>query len=204
MKRHLALAIMGGWVAGLIAMSVVATENFYTVDRLLAARQNPAFALLVDRLGAPQTRDLLRYLSSELNRLYFQSWNVMQIALGALALWLLAGFERQDPAVTRTETRQSSARARSAARGVWLMLLLAVVITVWPTPAIVTLGRSLDFVPRDPPPPGLQRFWILHATYTALELMKLVAGGVVIYTLARLGPVRDRMEDSSRTASTTR
>jgi len=54
---------------GTICMSIVATENFYTIDRLLADRANPAFASAVDRLGSPTGRDLLRYLSSELNRL---------------------------------------------------------------------------------------------------------------------------------------
>ena len=89
-RRQWALVILGAWIAGSICMSVVATENFYTIDRLLASRANPTFAAAVDRLGAAEARDLLRYLSSELNRLYFQLWNGAQIVLGALALWLIA------------------------------------------------------------------------------------------------------------------
>jgi hypothetical protein len=148
---------------GSICTSIVATENFYTIDRLLAARTNPAFASAVDRLGAPAGRDLLRYLSSELNRLYFQMWNVAQLVLGAVALWLVAG------------------RAR---RGVMVMLAIVALMVVYLTPAIVSLGRSLDFVPRDPAPPGMQRFWILHAAYTSLELIKLLIGGLVAYWIA--------------------
>src|SRR5215467_7878466 len=75
-------------------MSVVATENFYTVDRLLAARANGTFTSDVDRLGQPQARDLLRYLSSELNRLYFRIWNWTQSVLGAGVLALLAAWSR--------------------------------------------------------------------------------------------------------------
>src|SRR6266850_1207930 len=90
MKHRWALVVMGAWLMGTICMSIVATENFYTIDRLLADRANPAFASAVDRLGSPLGRDLLRHLSSELNRLYFQMWNVAQLVLGGLALWLVA------------------------------------------------------------------------------------------------------------------
>jgi hypothetical protein len=163
MKHRLALVMMGAWLMGTICMSIVATENFYTIDRLLAARANPAFASAVDRLGSPAGRDLLRYLSSELNRLYFQMWNVAQLVLGAFALWLVAG------------------RAR---RGVMAMLAIVVLMLAYLTPAIVSLGRSLDFVPRDPSPPGMQRFWILHAAYTSLEMIKLFVGVLVAYWIA--------------------
>ena len=61
-RRDWALVALGAWMAGTICVSVVATENFYTIDRLLAARANAAFASAVDRLGAVEARDLLRYL----------------------------------------------------------------------------------------------------------------------------------------------
>jgi hypothetical protein len=41
------------------------------------------------------------------------------------------------------------------------MLALVAAMLVCLSPQIVSLGRSLDFVPRDPAPPGLRRFWIL-------------------------------------------
>ena len=165
MKQRWALVVMGAWLMGTLCTSIVATENFYTIDRLMADRVNPAFASAVDRLGSPQARDLLRYLSSELNRLYFQIWNVTQVVLGAFALWLIA--------------------RPLARRGVMVMLAIVLLMLVYLTPAIVSLGRSLDFVPRDPAPPGMQRFWILHAAYTSLEMIKLLIGGVVTFWVAR-------------------
>src|SRR5262249_8003406 len=80
---------MGVWLTGTVAMAVVATENFYTIDRLLEARPNAAFAADIDEFGHDATREVLRYLSSELNRLYFQLWNVVQLAVGIFALWLV-------------------------------------------------------------------------------------------------------------------
>ena len=86
MKQRWALVVMGAWLMGSVAMSVVATENFYTVDRLLAASSNGRFSSMVQTLGPAASRELLRYLSSELNRLYFQMWNVAQLILAGLAL----------------------------------------------------------------------------------------------------------------------
>lgn len=171
MKHRWALVAMGAWLMGTICMSIVATENFYTIDRLLADRANPAFASAVERLGSPAGRDLLRYLSSELNRLYFQMWNIAQLVLGGLALWLIA--------------RSGTQSLNRAALGVISMLAIVVVMLVYMTPAIVSLGRSLDFVPRDPAPPGMRRFWILHASYTTLEMFKLLLGAVVIFWLVK-------------------
>lgn len=172
MKQRWALVAMGAWLAGTVCMSVVATENFYTIDRLLAGSPNGAFRAAVQQIGQPQGRDLLRYLSSELNRLYFQSWNVTQLVLGALVLWLLSDWG---------QTRSP----RSAKWGVIAMLASVVLMLAWLTPAIVSLGRELDFVPRDPAPPGMQRFWILHAAYTSLEMLKLLAGIIVTAWIAR-------------------
>src|SRR4030095_17044020 len=173
-RRHWALVILGAWIAGSICMSVVATENFYTIDRLLGSRANSALGAAVDRLGAVEARDLLRYLSQELNRLYFQLWNGAQIVLGVLALWLLSG-----------STARPLGRDKIAKWGIAAMLAIVVLMLVYLTPAIVTLGRSLDFVPRDPAPAGMSRFWILHAAYTSLEMLKLVIALLVAIALAK-------------------
>src|SRR6185295_12973172 len=93
MKQRWALVVMGAWL--------MATENFYTIDRLLAGSPDGSFTAAVQQLGQPQARDLLRYLSSELNRLYFQMWNIAQLVLGALVLWLVVGSAHQDPARAR-------------------------------------------------------------------------------------------------------
>jgi hypothetical protein len=171
---------MGAWLAGTICMSVVATENFYTIDRLLAGSPNTAFGAAVQQLGPGPARDLLRFLASELNRLYFQLWNVTQLALGAVALWSIRG--------TSADRERSATADRPAVWGVVAMLAIVGLMLAWLTPAIVSLGRSLDFVPREPAPQGMQRFWILHAAYTSLEMIKLLAGAWVTYRLSVRSP----------------
>src|SRR5438128_1545389 len=96
--RFWATFCMAVWLMGTVSMAVVATQNFYTIDRLLAAQPNPAFAADVEKLGHDTARELLRYLSSELNRLYFQSWNLAQLALGILTLWLVVKIPGSDHA----------------------------------------------------------------------------------------------------------
>jgi len=167
MKQRWALVLVGAWVMGTIAVATVAAENFYTIDRLLAARSNPAFAQLVDRLGAAEARELLRYLSSELNRLYFQIWGYTQIAIGGAVVLLLRN--------------TAPARARYGAAA---MLAIAVVLHLM-TPMIVRVGRSLDFVARDPQPQAMQLFWILHGGYTTLSLIQLVVGAAVTVAIVR-------------------
>jgi hypothetical protein len=179
MKQRWALVAMGAWLAGTVCMSVVATENFYTIDHLLAGSTNAAFRSAVQQLGQPQARDLLRFLSSELNRLYFQIWNMAQLVLGAFVLWSIA--VRRRAAANGDDLAKPD---QPAAWGVAAMLATVVLMLVWLTPAIVSLGRSLDFVPRDPAPAGMRRFWILHATYTSLEMIKLLVGGWVTWRLS--------------------
>ena len=178
--------LMGVWVAGSLFVSLVATENFYTIDRLLSAPANAAFQSATEQLGRPVARDLLRYLSSELNRLYFQLWNGAQLAFGAVVLWLIVRSRPQNPVY-----------AGRAARAVAAMLVIVVAMAASLTPAIVALGRSLDFVPRDPSPPGMQRFWVLHAAYTSLELFKLLIGAVAAWWIVKASS-RDALVRSVR------
>jgi len=178
MKQRWAMFAMGAWLLGAIVTFVVATQNFRTVDRLLTESANPTFAALVERIGRPGARDLLRYLSSELNRLYFQLWNVTQLAIGLAVLWLVW----RDPA------------AAKARWGIVVMTGVVLLMLLWLTPAITSLGRSLDFVPRDPPPPALRRFWILHGAFTALAVGNLILGAIVTVWI-------QRFQSGPRTAS---
>jgi hypothetical protein len=197
MKQRWALVVMGAWLMGSVAMSVVATENFYTVDRLLAASSNGRFSSMVQTLGPAASRELLRYLSSELNRLYFQMWNVAQLVLGGLALWLVFSSVTRVPRDAAPGPRTDS--SGFAVKGIVAMLATVVLMLVYLTPAIVSLGRELDFVPRDPAPPGMSRFWVLHAAYTSLEMIKLLVGILVAFWIARSS---SRQEETAENAET--
>ena len=158
------------WMTGAVFVAVVATQNFFTIDRLLAGSPNESFHVAVLTLdsvetpGHPVARDMLRYLSSELNRLYFQYWNLVQLIVGLLALW----FVTKIPGANRPK---------------WCivaMLAISLFVMAVLTPPIVSVGRALDFVPRESPPievvTRLRTFGLLHATYTVSMFITLILG----------------------------
>jgi hypothetical protein len=155
--RVLVIALLGAWIAGSLILAGVATQNFRTVDRLLSA-STPEFSHAIAPLGNDQARIVLRYLSSELNRLYFGAWGLIQLAFGVAILAGALGHRPLD-------------RAGLIGAAATLLLAVAMLLLNW---FIISLGRSLDFVPHAPPPPGLARFWRLHFAYTSLDAMKVV------------------------------
>jgi hypothetical protein len=155
--RGLVLALLGGWIVGTLILAGVATQNFRTIDRLLLA-PTPEFSHVIAPLGHDGARVVLRYLSSELNRLYFGAWNLLQLAFGVAVLASALGLRPLD-------------RAGVIGAAAIFLLVLALLLLNW---FIVPLGRSLDFVPHTPLSPTLTRFWRLHFTYTSLDAMKLI------------------------------
>ena len=129
--------------------------------------------------------DVLHFTGAEIG------WIFATQAIASLAALFLGGqlADRMLPAVKLLAALQ-------AVGGVTMLLLARqtgfgpffVLMLVYLTPQIVSLGRGLDFVPRDPAPPGMRKFWILHAVYTSLEMVKLLAGLVVAWWITNWGP----------------
>jgi hypothetical protein len=167
---------MAVWLAGTVFVATVATQNFYTIDRLLTDSPNGVFRHAVDAMTqTPTVRELLRYLASELNRLYFQYWNLAQLPLGILALWL----------VSKLPNSRHATWEIAAMLGVVLFLMLGL------TPSILSVGRSLDFVARDPVPSGMRTFALLHTAYAVFTLINIVLGVLVILWLQKSGPSQE-------------
>jgi hypothetical protein len=167
--RHWAIFCLAVWLMGIVVMAVVATQNFFTIDRLMAAPANPVFAADIEKLGHDGTRALLYYYSSELNRLYFQYWNLAQLPIGILALWLVVKL----PGSTHAKHQ------------IVAMLGIVLFLTVLITPKMLSVGRAIDFVPRDPPPDGLRTFGLLHATYSVFDGIELILGIIVTLGLTK-------------------
>ncbi len=155
--RALLITLLGAWITGTLILAGVATQNFRAVDRLLSA-PTPEFSRAIATLGHDEARTVLRYLSSELNRLYFGAWGFIQLALGVTILASALGHRPLD---------------RTGVIGAAAIFVIAIVMLLlnW---LIVPLGRSLDFVSHTPAPPPLARFWRLHSAYTALDAIKLI------------------------------
>jgi hypothetical protein len=145
--------LLGGWIAGSLFMILVATQNFRSVDRLLASPAGAAAQ--VEKMGRAEARTFLRYQVSEQNRWYFETWEKIQLALGLALL-----------ALTLRQGRVFVALAAA-------MCALLVAQRLWITPEIVRIGRLIDFAPQAP---ERQTFWMFHGAYSAVELAKLALG----------------------------
>lgn len=165
--QGLSIVILSLWIGWTLFMWFAATRSFRTTDRVLKSPA-PEFSHIVQGLNPEKTREALRYLASEINRTYFRAYGWGQIVLGGLLLALVYFQKPQDKFVLVV---------------VALMVFVVLVLTLGVMPQIISLGRSIDFLPRNPSPPGYQRFWKLHAIFTSLDGAKLLAGIVVLVRL---------------------
>jgi hypothetical protein len=154
------IGILGVWLGWTLFMWFAATRSFRTAERVLR-KPSPEFEQTVQPLSPDQRRAALRYLASEINRTLFRSYGWMQILLGSLLAALLW---RQSP-------RDTVGVALAC-----VMLGLVLILTLVVQPQIVSLGRSIDFAPRDRASPGMARFWKLHGAFTGLDGVKLLTG----------------------------
>jgi hypothetical protein len=137
-------------------MAWVATQNFRGVEQVLGTPPAQVSELLV-QLGRDTVRLLLRYQVAELNRFYFERWELAQIGLG---LALTALFYRLPP------------RAHWLAWSCVVLTVLTMAQHWLITPEVVRLGRLIDFVTT--PAPERERFWTLHMIYSSLEVFRLL------------------------------
>lgn len=166
--RILIAFLLGAWLAGTLFMWSVATQNFRLVDRLLAS---PAGELRerTAPLASGDTRLVMRYQASEVNRVLFDRWGWTQLGLAGALVWLVF----RSPA------------DRWVQMAVLVMALIAAVLQFAVVPETVRLGRLLDFAAREPAPPEAAPFWRLHTAYTALDMLKFILGVAVTAGLWR-------------------
>ena len=141
-------------------MDMAVTQNFRSVDRLLA-KPAPAAAQMINSLGPANARFLLRHQVSEQNRWYFETWGVIAAVLGAALLMILI--------FGSTERNFTLLLAL-------LMLLVAIVQRFALTPQMVFLGRIIDWIPADQPSPDRTRFWMLHNAFLGLKMLNWALG----------------------------
>ena len=159
-SQVLAVAILGAWIMSTLCMWFAATRSFATVERVMKDGQ-PQFVETTKPLGEASTRMVVRHMASELNRTLFRGYGVLQLVFGALLFLLVL---RQTPRHTLDIGL------------VAIMLALSLILTLVITPMVTSVGRSIDFLPRNPPPPVMPRFWMLHGSFTGLDGVKLLAG----------------------------
>ena len=170
LNKTLALVlVLGIWLGASVLLLWVVGSSFQGVERAVVENEK-----LAQKAGFEPGDAAARKISvpwvvtGELNRQYFAGWNAGQLVLAGAALVLAA----------RCRQRAAFMSLCAAAR-------IVLVLTFWLAPELTTLGRALDFVPRDPPPPAEARFMGIHRWYTALEIAKVVLGALAVKLGAR-------------------
>jgi hypothetical protein len=162
MHHHRIAAFLSGClILGSAFMIFVATQNFQTVDRVLAAPP-PEAAQMFQALGPGNSRLLLRYMAGEDNRVFFLAWELAEIALG-MALTAILLFALR------------SGLLAGLAGG---MVIIALFQHFRVTPEMISLGRMIDFG-AGAGSAAYSQFWRLHGLYGVLEVVKLILGIVV-------------------------
>jgi hypothetical protein len=165
--HRIAAFLCGCLILGSLFMIFVATQNFQTVDRVLAAPP-PEAAQMLQALGPQQSRLLLRYLAGEENRLFFVSWELAQIGLGLILTAILL-------------FRLRSGLLAGLSGG---MVIIALFQHFRVTPEMIALGRLIDFG-AGTASAAYDQFWRLHGLYGVLEVVKLLlvtaVAGVLLF-----------------------
>ncbi|MCB9881139.1 MAG: hypothetical protein H6834_05060 [Planctomycetes bacterium] len=150
-----------------IAMSDVAAGNFKLTNPDELRNASEVFSEIP--AGTERAQDL-RYVASELNRYFFLRYNFAHVVLVGLAL----GFYHL-----------GSWRSKITHVCLLFFAALSLANLFYFTPTLVEWGREIDFVPRDPRPPEVSRFYMVHGINIVLELLKLVMILFVTFRVAR-------------------
>jgi hypothetical protein len=173
--HRIAAFLSGCLLLGGLFMIFVATQNFQTVDRVLATPP-PEASQMFQTLGPDNSRLLLRYLAGEENRLFFVSWELAQIALGiALTAILLFAIR--------------SGLLAGMAGG---MVIIALFQHFRVTPEMIAMGRLIDFG-AGAGSVAYSQFWRLHGLDGVLEVVKLAL--VIVVAGFLLKPTRASSAD---------
>lgn len=181
-RKMSSILVLGTWLGASFLLLWVVGSSFPGVERAVVENKE-----LAARAGfkpgetAKKKTSVAWVITGELNRQNFSSWNMGQLLLAGAAL-LCA----------------SRAGSRGALLGICGATALVLVLTFWLAPEITTLGRSLDFLPRDPPPAELERFNSLHGIYTFLELGKVFLLMLAVwFTFSSMAPPAEPAATSS-------
>lgn len=171
MPARIATFLAAVLLAGSLFLAFVATQNFATVDRVLTSPPAAAGPMIA-ALGPQNSRLFLRYLAGEENRLFFQDWEIAELALSA-ALTVVCWW---------------SLKSRLLGMLATVALAISAVQHFAITPKLVEEGIAIAF---STAPDRLAHFGKLHAIYGVVELLNLaLVAAVTIVLISGKGILR--------------
>lgn len=148
-------------------MGWVATHNITSMDETMKLTDRQ-FQREVKDVGFDRVKTLLRFEAAELNRHYFYYWGWAQLLLAMLVLVILFDATSGNKFTMVTMVA---------------ILLVLVLQHFLVQPAVLELGRGLDFAAADQMLEERRAFRTYHTYFSALEVIKL---GLVIVLGVRM------------------
>jgi hypothetical protein len=158
--RRLAALVLGAWLGGSLLITTFTAQNKRFVDQILSTPALEAVDFMV-KIQEADVRILLGYQASEGNRWLVRTWEVAQLALGAVLLVSLF----------------LSVNGNKYPIVLCLLMIGTVVFLHWfLTPQMERLSRAVDFVKPGQISVARDRLRSLETGYSIAETLKLMLG----------------------------
>src|SRR5580704_6953453 len=161
--RRIAAFFLGAWLAGSLVVLFLSTQDSHSAAALIGSPL-PQARKMIDSLGAEQAGLLLRHAAAEESRSVLFTWERAEILLAVVlgGCLFLATQKRVFPIVLCSA-----------------MLALVLFQHFGVGPELAYRGRETDFPPGNESVGPIERLRALQAVYYGVELVKLVAGGIL-------------------------
>jgi hypothetical protein len=161
--RRIAAFFLGAWLAGSLVVMFLSVHDAHSATAVISSSL-PQAKRMIDALGAEQAGLLLRHAAAEESRSVLFVWERVEILLGLIlgGCLFLGTQKRVFPIVVC---------------GAMLVLVLFQHFGVGTE--LAYRGRETDFPPDNQSVGPIERLRALQAVYYGVELVKLVAGGIL-------------------------
>jgi len=169
--ERLVVLLLAFWLGGLLMVSLGATGSFRAVDSSMD-KPPMGVARAMAKLGVPETRALLHYQSSEVNRHLFEIWGWTQLGL-TCSIFAALLF------MTNSGRKVLALAAGSSAMSAILAFFLI--------PGMIRIGRELPAHSAAQVSELRQSFQNMHRAFGAFEAAAVLLGLFLLVTLLRGG-----------------
>lgn len=155
--------MLGAWLGGCVLMAFIYVRSLEAAGVVLNAPAAPV-ANIAKKLGYDETAELVRHVAAQEVRNIRDSWELGQILLAfVLAGCLFVSTQRRVfPLVL-----------------VGMMLVMVAFQHFTVSPELAYRGRDVDFPPDSTNVGLVTRVWALRQVYFGVEIVKLLAGGLL-------------------------
>ncbi len=173
--QRLASLVLAVWIGGIVTVAIAAPIAFRAVDSLMA-NQPEMLTNAVRKIGPVPMYEVLRLLAGEVNRLLFQTFGYIQLALAAIVFMQVVFFSNLKKV------------------GVFLsglMLLISSAMGFVLIPQIARVGREIQ-ASAAAKAAGEERFQALHLAFTSFEIGLAIVGSLLLALLLQRSRLTSR------------